>query len=82
VVRTVLQLLGKPESLIRFVQDRPGHDWRYSMGAGKIRRQTGWRAETSFEEGIEKTVRWYLANKEWLFEKVKRLRSYWAKVYK
>lgn len=82
VVKAVLSLLGKPESLIRFVEDRPGHDWRYRVDAGKIRRQTGWRAETSFEEGIEKTVRWYLSNKEWLFEKAKRLRRYWAKVYK
>jgi dTDP-glucose 4,6-dehydratase len=65
VVRMILSIMGKPESLIAFVEDRPGHDFRYSLDAGKIRRETGWEAEVKFEEGIERTVRWYLGNESW-----------------
>lgn len=81
VVRTILGLLGKPEGLISFVQDRPGHDWRYSLDTEKIRRETGWRATTDFRTGLEKTTEWYLAHKDWLFKKARRLKSYWARVY-
>jgi dTDP-glucose 4,6-dehydratase len=65
VVRGILSLLGKPESLIEYVQDRPGHDFRYSLNSEKIKRQTGWQARTAFEQGLEKTVKWYVENKEW-----------------
>lgn len=81
VVRSILELLRKPESLIQFVKDRPGHDYRYSMNTDKIRRETGWRATTNFETGIEKTVRWYRANESWLFSKVKEVKEYWEVVY-
>ena len=64
VVKTVLKLTQKPESLIRFVEDRLGHDLRYSLDTEKIRR-LGWKRETEFEEGIKKTVDWYRDNAEW-----------------
>ncbi len=65
VVKAILQALDKPESLIEFVKDRPGHDLRYAIDPGKIHRELGWLPETLFEAGIEKTVRWYLYNRPW-----------------
>lgn len=58
VVKTVLNLMGKPESLISFVKDRPGHDWRYALDSSPIRK-LGWKPKVSFEEGIQKTIEWY-----------------------
>ncbi len=66
VVKTILGILGKPESLIRFVKDRPGHDRRYAIDAGKIRRELGWVPEVAFAAGITDTVAWYLKNQAWL----------------
>jgi dTDP-glucose 4,6-dehydratase len=66
VVKTLLAILGKPESLIRFVKDRPGHDRRYAMDANKIRRDLGWKPAYSFEQALQETVDWYLANRPWL----------------
>jgi dTDP-glucose 4,6-dehydratase len=65
IVRTILAILGKPQSLIQFVQDRPGHDRRYSIDASKIRRELGWSPSWDFEKGIARTVEWYLANRSW-----------------
>ena len=65
VVKTIIRLLGKDESLIRYVKDRPGHDLRYAIDPTKIKNELGWEPETTFEEGIELTVKWYLENKEW-----------------
>ena len=65
VVKTVLTALGKPHSLIRFVTDRPGHDRRYAIDAAKIERALGWTPQTRFEDGIAKTVKWYLDNEPW-----------------
>ena len=64
VVRIILDLMGKDESLIEFVEDRPGHDLRYSLDSSKIR-ELGWRPKHSFKEGIRKTVEWYLENEWW-----------------
>ncbi|MEW5878345.1 MAG: dTDP-glucose 4,6-dehydratase [Acidobacteriota bacterium] len=64
VTRAVLRLLGKPESLIRFVADRPGHDRRYSLDASKLHR-LGWQPQVPFEVGLERTVRWYVDNRWW-----------------
>ena len=56
--------MGKSNDLIHFVEDRPGHDFRYSLDSSKIR-DMGWSEKTSFDVGIKKTVDWYLDNKEW-----------------
>jgi dTDP-glucose 4,6-dehydratase len=53
------------EKLLTFVTDRPGHDLRYAIDAGKIERELGWRPQTSVEQGIRETVRWYLDNRWW-----------------
>ena len=66
VIKLILKRLGKPESLIRHVKDRPGHDRRYAIDATKIMTELGWKPSVSFEEGIEKTIDWYLENEKWL----------------
>ncbi len=65
VVGKILGCMGKDETSIEFVEDRPGHDLRYSLDSSKIRDDLGWRPEHGFKEGIEETVRWYLENEEW-----------------
>lgn len=65
VVRTLLEILGKGEEAIEFVEDRPGHDVRYSLDSSKIRRELGWRPDWGFREGMEETVRWYVENESW-----------------
>ncbi len=65
IVKTVLRELGKPESLITFVKDRPGHDRRYAIDASKIQRELGWTPAHRFEEGITQTVRWYREHQPW-----------------
>ncbi len=64
VVKKILRIMNKPEDLIEFVEDRPGHDVRYSLDSTKLR-NLGWKPETSFEEGLERTVKWYIENKSW-----------------
>jgi dTDP-glucose 4,6-dehydratase len=70
VVKTILEILGKPEELIDFVKDRPGHDFRYSLNSKKITDQIGWKTKVAFAEGIEKTVKWYRDNMKWLKSKL------------
>jgi dTDP-glucose 4,6-dehydratase len=65
IVRGILKLLGKPESLIKFVQDRPGHDRRYAIDPSKAKRELGWTPAHTFERGLEETVRWYVDNARW-----------------
>jgi dTDP-glucose 4,6-dehydratase len=65
IVKTILKHLGKPESLIKFVKDRPGHDRRYAIDATKIRTELGWEPKHTFETGIKETIDWYLENKDW-----------------
>lgn len=65
IVRMICQKLGKPESLITYVKDRKGHDLRYAIDPTKIHRELGWLPETSFAEGIDKTIDWYLTHQEW-----------------
>ena len=65
VVKTVLRELGKPESLITFVADRPGHDRRYAIDPSKIHAELGWLPRTKFDDGIHQTVQWYLDNRQW-----------------
>ncbi len=81
VVRSILNILGKPQSLIRFVKDRPGHDFRYSLNTEKIEKEIGWKAKTRFEDGLKKTVSWYLDNMDWAKKKAEELRGYWDMVY-
>jgi len=64
VVKTILRLTNKPETLIEYVKDRPGHDLRYSLDAEKIRK-LGWKPRTKFEEGIKKTLQWYRQSAKW-----------------
>ena len=66
VVRMILKLTGKPESLIEYVTDRPGHDRRYALNSGKLTSATGWRPLMNFEEGLKKTVDWYRSNSAWV----------------
>ena len=65
VVKTILKQLDRPESLIQFVTDRPGHDLRYAIDAAKIKQELGWEPTTHFEQGIQDTIHWYLENTEW-----------------
>ncbi|MBT2763301.1 dTDP-glucose 4,6-dehydratase [Paenibacillus sp. ISL-20] len=65
IVKTILNELGKPESLITYVEDRPGHDRRYGIDPAKITSELGWKPQHNFETGIKETIRWYLSNKEW-----------------
>ena len=65
VVKTILRELDKPESLITYVKDRPGHDRRYAIDPTKIHNELGWLPATPFDEGIKKTIRWYLDNEKW-----------------
>ena len=66
VVKTILKALGKPESLINYVKDRPGHDLRYAIDPKKIETELGWKPEFNFNTGIVETINWNLNNKEWL----------------
>ena len=65
IVKTILEQLGKPESLIKYVKDRPGHDRRYAIDATKLRTELGWKPKYTFETGIKQTIDWYLNNQEW-----------------
>ena len=65
VVKTILKALGKPETLIKYVTDRPGHDLRYAMDPTKIETELGWKPVYTFDTGIPVTIQWYLDNKEW-----------------
>jgi len=65
IVTNILRLLNKPEAMIRFVEDRPGHDERYSLNSTKLRMELGWKPKNKFNEDIKKTVEWYTSNKQW-----------------
>jgi dTDP-glucose 4,6-dehydratase len=62
----LLELLGKPKTLIRYVADRPGHDRRYAIDCSKIERELGWRPQITFDDGLRDTIRWYLDNQAWV----------------
>lgn len=66
IVKSILKIMGKPSSLIKYVKDRPGHDFRYSLDTTKIEKEIGWKPKYTFDEGINFTINWYLNNNEWL----------------
>jgi dTDP-glucose 4,6-dehydratase len=66
VVRKILAALGKPDSLMQTVKDRPGHDRRYALSSEKLMRETGWKAGVAFEQGLQATIDWYRANPAWV----------------
>jgi dTDP-glucose 4,6-dehydratase len=82
VVRSILDLLGKPHSLICFVEDRLGHDRRYAIDAARVQAELGWQPQVSWEEGLQKTIRWYQENQEWV-NRIKdgAYREYYQKQY-
>jgi dTDP-glucose 4,6-dehydratase len=89
IVKTIVQYLNEnydksiTESLIKYVADRKGHDRRYGIDPTKIKNELGWYPETSFEEGIKKTIKWYLDNKEWMSNVTSgEYESYYARMYK
>lgn len=83
VVKIILKALGKSEDLITFVKDRPGHDRRYAIDPTKIHNELGWLPQTKFEDGIVKTIEWYLANKDWWQEIISgEYQKYYEIMYK
>lgn len=82
VVRRVLEAVGRPETLIQYVRDRPGHDRRYALSSAKLMNETGWAPEVSFEDGLSETIRWYRGHPGWI-ERVrsKEYREYYAANY-
>ena len=82
VVKLILKALGKSEDLITFVKERPGHDRRYAIDPTKIHNELGWLPQTKFEDGIAKTIAWYLANKDWWQEIINgEYQKYYEKMY-
>ena len=82
IVRIICRELGKPESLIVHVEDRKGHDRRYAIDPAKIHRELGWLPETKFEDGIKKTIKWYLEHKKWWQDIISGdYQEYYAKMY-
>ena len=65
IVKKILELMNRSEDLIEFVEDRPGHDFRYSMNSEKISKELGWKPKINFEKGIEDTIKWYLDNEDY-----------------
>ena len=82
IVKTILKILDKPESLITYVTDRKGHDMRYAIDPTKIHNELGWLPETEFDDGIVKTVKWYLDNKPWWKKIISgEYQKYYEKMY-
>ena len=71
VVKLILKKLKKPEELITYIKDRPGHDLRYAIDPSKIYKELGWQPKVSFEEGLERTIQWYLTNQSWWINNLK-----------
>jgi len=83
VVRAILRVLNKPESLIEYVADRPGHDMRYAIDPRKIKAELGWEPAVTFDEGMKMTVKWYLDNKSWWENVIKgEYQDYYDRMYK
>ena len=65
IIKKILMIMGKDENLIEFVEDRPGHDFRYSMNSQKLQNELGWKPKINFDEGLKNTIEWYLSNPIW-----------------
>lgn len=82
IVKIICKSLGKPESLITYVSDRKGHDMRYAIDPTKIHKELGWLPETKFADGIQKTIKWYLENREWWGRIINgKYQQYYHKMY-
>ncbi|HLX13057.1 MAG TPA: dTDP-glucose 4,6-dehydratase [Bacteroidota bacterium] len=82
IVKLLLKILGKPESLISFVKDRQGHDRRYAIDAAKVSSELGWQPSVTFEQGLEQTVTWYLQHEPWWRRIISgEYREYYSKMY-
>lgn len=82
IVKLICKELGKPESLITYVTDRKGHDMRYAIDPTKIHNELGWLPETKFEDGVKKTIKWYLENRDWWEEIISgEYQNYYEKMY-
>jgi len=82
IVKTILKVLGKSEDLVTFVADRKGHDMRYAIDPTKIYNELGWLPETKFEDGIKKTIDWYLNNEKWWKDIISgEYKDYYNKMY-
>jgi dTDP-glucose 4,6-dehydratase len=82
IVKLILKELGKPEGLIKYVKDRPGHDRRYAIDASKIKAELGWEPSVMFDEGIIRTIRWYLDNLDWTTKiRSGEYKEYYEKMY-
>ena len=75
VVKTILKTLDKPESLISYVKDRPGHDLRYAIDPKKLENELGWKPKYNFDTGVEMTIKWYLENDDWLNTMIKKMKN-------
>lgn len=83
VVQTILKALDKPESLIKYVKDRPGHDRRYAIDPTKIETELGWKPKYNFDTGIAQTIQWYLDNEDWWKHIISgEYQNYFAEMYK
>ena len=83
VVKTILKALNKPESLIKYVEDRKGHDLRYAIDPHKLETELGWKPKYNFDTGIQQTIQWYLDHKEWWHNILSGdYQSYFNKMYK
>jgi dTDP-glucose 4,6-dehydratase len=85
ITRKILSILGKPETLVRKVEDRMGHDWRYSLDCSKIRNELGWKPKFDFSKAIEETILWYKNNPNWwtkIKEKQREYREFYCRQYK
>lgn len=82
IVKMILKELGKPEELIRFVKDRPGHDRRYAICTAKMEKEFGWQPKVDFEQGLRETIKWYLENRDWWEEIISgEYMNYYERMY-
>ncbi|HOA83202.1 MAG TPA: dTDP-glucose 4,6-dehydratase [Thermodesulfovibrio thiophilus] len=82
IVKQILELLEKPDSLIKYLPDRPGHEKRIAIMSEKIKNSIGWAPTTKFDSGLKSTIEWNLKNRTWLFKKLFYYEDLWSRIYK